>query len=881
MRILAVLLAAMVGAIILPSPVVPAGGAEAADGRAAARDGRVRVHAVAWRHDVERVDSYDTFRAAVFDHARADIVPQLATDRPNLVTYPEDQGLMAYFIGARGVAARELLAGGAGAPAVASLAGPYAPQVAYYAAKYPGIDSPGQLLLLALTDTSVRAIVEVFADLAIELGVYVTVSTNVADFERVTGPAAALLGDPEAATDYAYEATSAEVRNVNFFLSPEGELVDVHKKAYLVPLERTRDVGLGMTGIEVDELRTVDLPFARVGTVISKDAWMPDVNERFDQLGATLLVQPEAFSTWAVPDGDLWPPDKFQRSGWLMTQRHPALRANVTPMLTGNFGDVTFDGQPLVAVESPGGLPDGCLMGQEPEPGWAAVGRWSTLADPFSELCGEQRRPELADRGERMLPGSGDPLENAYAEDVVVADLDLSAPLPRHPRVPSGGFEALSPAPGDASQLAPHVAPTAGGALLTWVDYRRGRNQSVYAATSADGISWSEPHLVSDRPVRDHDHFDNQFSPVSVQVGDGLVAAFIDFRVESWDVHRSISPDGGETWSANDRVDDADRVDGTIRERGHASPALVATADGGVLAAWSDLRWPFVHPQVRVARSDDGGLTFGAATRVDGGPVSGDDEQLDGRSPGESEVQSAPALAVTGDGTIVVVWQDQAGGTPHIRLARSADGGATFDTPVPLTGGLPAFRPSVAADGETVWLAYEQRRSEGGTAVLLARSDDGGRTFATAQPVDPASGVGVTQRHATALALPAGAAVVYADDRAGDEDVLITWVGGDGRTTTQRVDDGSPGEEARAPTATLLAGGRVLVVWQDTRGGVEALRAAVTPDPAPSTPSSPQPPGAPTPPVEPARLPATGAPLWVGLVLLVLAGAGTAVHRRG
>jgi hypothetical protein len=78
---------------------------------------------------------------------------------------------------------------------VASLAGPHAPQVSYYAAEFPGVDSPGQLLLLALTDVSVRAVVEHFADVAVDLGAYVTVSTNVADFVRVEGPVATLLGD--------------------------------------------------------------------------------------------------------------------------------------------------------------------------------------------------------------------------------------------------------------------------------------------------------------------------------------------------------------------------------------------------------------------------------------------------------------------------------------------------------------------------------------------------------------------------------------------------------------------------------------------------------------------------------------------------------------
>jgi predicted amidohydrolase len=755
--------------------------------------GEVRAFAVAWRHEVPRVESYDTFRTAVREQFDADIAPHLHPDRPNLVTYPEDMGLMAYYVGERGRASREILERreeNASAAATASLAGPYAPQLAYYAAKFPDVDSPGQLLLLALTDTSGRAIVETFAELARDHGVWVTVSTNVADFERVEGPAAALLADPEADTSYAWEATSAEVYNQNLFFSPAGELVDLHKKAYLVPIERTRDVGLGMTGVEVDGLGVVDTPFGRVGTVTSKDAWMVDVNDRYDQLGASLLLQPEAFDTWGDPGEDLWPPDKFQRSGWLMTQRHPGLRANVTPMLTGNYGDLRFDGQPLIAVESPGGVDGLCLMGQDPEPGWAAVGVWNALDTPAHELCGEHRRAELRERALRMAPGSGDELENAYAEDVVWADLRLPAPpAARAARVGRADFAVSRPAPGDATQLVPALD----GGLLAWIDFRRG-NQSTYAARTGDGVTWSEPALVSDREVRPHDHFDNQWRPAVAADGDDALVAVLDFRVESWDLYRSRSADAGATWSANVRVDDAEPDEGTLRERGHSAPALVRDGDE-VVAVWSDLRWPRVKPEVRLARSADWGQTWSASEPVAAG----------------ADAQDSPA-AVLVSGDLLVAWQELADGVPLIRLSSGA-----------AIGG-PAFRPSLAADGEDVWLAYEQRVGDG-SVIMLARSTDGGVTWGEPVQADPGAPAGVTQRHATVLP---GGMVVFADDRAGAEDVLVAAAG-----AVQRVDDSPPGAHARAPAASLLDDSRLLVVWQETDvwqeadAGSETLRAAV------------------------------------------------------
>jgi predicted amidohydrolase len=174
-----------------------------------------------------------------------------------------------------------------------------------------------------------------------------------------------------------FEPVSSWVRNRNLVYGPDG-LVAVQDKAYLVPSERDPD-GLALTSIAVDGITTVDLPFGRLGSVISKDAWMVDVNDRLDQLGAQVLVQPEAFDRWDEVDRgevpglgeveDLWPPDKFQRGGWWMVQRHPSIRVNVAPVLVGRLGDLVFDGQASVSVVAPAGGPTPACTGSRPTRG--------------------------------------------------------------------------------------------------------------------------------------------------------------------------------------------------------------------------------------------------------------------------------------------------------------------------------------------------------------------------------------------------------------------------------------------------------------------------------------------------------------------------------
>jgi predicted amidohydrolase len=810
------------GAMLGIAALVAAAAAEAGDRQ-------FRLFAVAYRHHVDRVVSYQTYRDSVRAQFLAAVAPNLAAGRPNLVTYPENQTLMAYVLGSRGASARQTLASGqpqSSSAALASLAAPYQPQIDYYNAKFPGIDSPGQLLQLALTDTLARVVIEVFGPLADEFDVYVAISGNLAPFERVEGPSAATLRDPEAGTTYAYEATAPEVYNRNFIFGPDGRLLTIQDKAYLVPVERTRDVGLGLTGIEVHALPVFELPFARVGTVISKDAWMPDVNDRYDQLAADLLIQSEAFSTWGVAGNDLWPPDKFQRGGWWMVQKHPAIHVNVTPMLTGNFGDLTFDGQPLVAVKAPAGR-DTCLLGQRAEPGWAAVGRWAHYADPATAFCDPARRDEFRVVGEKLAPGSGDPLENAYAEDVVFADVVLP------PRADGGASPARSrfsdsvALGGDAPQLQPALARAPDGAWLAWVDARRGRNQSVFVARTADGGTWSAAAAVDPQPVTDYDHFDNQWSPALFTDGAGALVSYLGFPTENWDLFGAhVDADG--TPGAVVRIDDADTAAGVERERGHSSPVLLRLADGTVLAAWSDLRWPWVKPQIRVARASDGGATWSGSVRADGGAVVAEDAQHDERDANETRGQAFPAVALAPDGALLVAWQElSAAGVPSVYVSRSLDGGRRFGAPRVVTGSASAWRPALLEAGGTVWLAYEEETAPGGRRIALRQSGDGGETFSAARALDPSAPDGGTQRYVRLLPYGNGGLAVFEDRRAGDGDILAVSFVASGSDEVGRVDDGPAGAEARAPAATLLPDGRVVVAWQDTRDGVEKVRVAV------------------------------------------------------
>jgi hypothetical protein len=171
------------------------------------------------------------------------------------------------------------------------------------------------------------------------------------------------------------------------------------------------------------------------------------------------------------------------------------------------------------------------------------------------------------------------------------------------------------------------------------------------------------------------------------------------------DILHARSTDGGKTFSAPLNLSNSVGGDGkgrTSREHWHnGSLDIAAGADGAVYAAWTEY-----EGRLLLAVSGDGGKGFSA-----GRHIAGND-----RRPAR-----APSLAIGPDRTLYLAWT-----TGDIRIARSADGGATFGEPLVLMRtGAYADAPKIAVDSRnTLHLSF----SESGN-VVYARSSDGARSF--------------------------------------------------------------------------------------------------------------------------------------------------------
>ncbi len=265
----------------------------------------------------------------------------------------------------------------------------------------------------------------------------------------------------------------------------------------------------------------------------------------------------------------------------------------------------------------------------------------------------------------------------------------------------------------------PHIAATADRAL--WAHWLQKSSDAPYAydvmlVRSLDhGMNWSAPRKVHDDDTQTEHGFVSMWPQEDGSIG----VAWLDGRNTAGgagaqqdggghDGHGGGHGGGAMTLraavlDANLRVSAAAQIDAMTCDCCQTDAA--ATGDGAVL--------------VYRGRSKDE-IRDIYATRFDGkiwstpARVHADDWTM-------------PACPVNGpsvaarDKDVVVAWYTAAGDTPTVKLARSADGGATFAKPVSVdTGAATQGRVTVAVDAQQVWLLW-MREEAGAQSLWLAR----------------------------------------------------------------------------------------------------------------------------------------------------------------
>ncbi len=245
----------------------------------------------------------------------------------------------------------------------------------------------------------------------------------------------------------------------------------------------------------------------------------------------------------------------------------------------------------------------------------------------------------------------------------------------------------------------------------TAIEGRRFGASTLRMARSSDGGRSFEPAI----DVADYDGpipASHTFHNLVVDPAGGVIASWLDGRapwvmqaagIEGPDpgteMRVAVSQDGGRSFGAS--VVLASGVCPCCRT------SLALGPDGAIYAAWRNI-WPTPDGrEIRdpaVARSDDGGMSFGPPIRIHA-----DDWVHDGCP------HAGPALAVDGVGALHALWYTGTPDGPGIFHTRSTDRGEHFSPATPLVQGewVPPSRVDlVTTPAGSVMAVWEDRRQE-------------------------------------------------------------------------------------------------------------------------------------------------------------------------
>ncbi len=268
---------------------------------------------------------------------------------------------------------------------------------------------------------------------------------------------------------------------------------------------------------------------------------------------------------------------------------------------------------------------------------------------------------------------------------------------------------------------------------VVWEDNRSGSPQCYLAMKPAAAATFQPEIRLSQGDC---------YEPVVIALGKGrLVAAW----EEAGKVHARVLPGGAAT-----RLTNAEAVQVTLALRGDA-----------LYAAWAEQAGRF--KRIVVARL---GLANDALNVKQAQPV---------EAAMPSDEQGWPALAVAGDGSVTVAWEDRRDRHTVPLVSHSRDG-QTFAAPARLTdhksrsvdglgAGTGAMRPTLATWGEqgvaAVWL--DKRDFLSGYDVYAA-FDTGTRRFGKNLRVQDSFGDNMAQWHAQIVGDASGRLVALWDD---------------------------------------------------------------------------------------------------------------------
>ncbi|MFN0275930.1 MAG: exo-alpha-sialidase [Chitinophagales bacterium] len=280
----------------------------------------------------------------------------------------------------------------------------------------------------------------------------------------------------------------------------------------------------------------------------------------------------------------------------------------------------------------------------------------------------------------------------------------------------------------------PAISVSESNVHVVWGDTRDGGDLEIYYMHSTDGgVTWNADIRLTD----DNNYSSYPSCAVSAEV---VHVVWEDYRDGNLEIYYKRSEDGGLTWSTDARISDNSY---------ESENPSVAVSGSTVHIVWNDDRHG--ANEVYYKRSINGGVTWGAETRLTNDPAFG----------------NLASLAVSGT-NVHLTWYDERDGNREIYYKNSTDDGISWGSDTRLTTDTSASNsPSLSLVGSNVHLVFHDER-DGNKEIYYKHSSDGGINWSSDTRLTDAEGV---SGRPSILASEEALQVVWYDERDGNSEI--------------------------------------------------------------------------------------------------------------
>ena len=347
------------------------------------------------------------------------------------------------------------------------------------------------------------------------------------------------------------------------------------------------------------------------------------------------------------------------------------------------------------------------------------------------------------------------------------------------------------------------VADGAGGAVVTWADYRTGQ-ADIYAQriSPGGGLMWATDGVAVCTNASD------QYNVVTTADGaGGVVVGWYDFSSGSGDLYaQKISAAGTVQWAAGGVVIAA-------AASNQQSPTIASDGAGGAIIAWQDYRASAFDCSIYAQRVSSAGTTQWAANGVVVCAAAGG--------------QYPPVIVADGAGGAVIAWADNRAGWPitdmYAQKVSSGGGVQWAVNGVALcTAAGQQIYPAIAPDGAGGAIVAWSDVRNGNYDVYAQRIAAAGLVQWTANGAALCTAAGNQGDVRIAADGAGGVVATWTDPRTGSfNDIyaqkisaagVLQWPVDGGAICTATGDQVGPGVVANSA-------GDVIVTWNDNRNG--------------------------------------------------------------